>query len=210
MLLVGSMYLVHNQTDTLMLGWLRDVDEVGLYAAANRGAGVLGFIMMAAAATFAPLFAAQRVTHDREALQRMVTQACRWTVGLTLPAGIVLVLASQPFLALFGAGFTTAEAALQILAAGHMLAAFFGPVAMLLIMTGHERATGVTIAATAALNIVLNMLLIPAHGIAGAALATSLSALAWNVALYGIAETRLEVRALPWTPLLRRRGEDAA
>lgn len=209
MLLVGGMYLIHNQTDTLMLGWIVDADAVGLYSAANRGAGVLGFVVMAATSTFAPLFAAHKASEDRAALQSAVSQSCRWTCVLILPAGVMLILFSQPFLRMFGEAFLDAATAMHLLAAGYMLTAVFGPIAMLLIMTGHEKATGIAIAVTAGLNVLLNVGLIPTYGIAGAAFATSLSALAWNVSLYWLAAKRLGVHCLPRSRISRgRRGDD--
>jgi O-antigen/teichoic acid export membrane protein len=196
MLLVGSMYVVHNQTDTLMLGMLSGAEAVGLYTAANRGAAVLGFVIMAVAATFSPVFAGLHATGDRPALQRAVHQSCRWSVLLVLPGGLVLALAAVPFLRLFGADFVSASLTLQVLTLGHMITATFGPVAILLIMAGHERITGLTVGLTAIMNVALNALLIPRFGIAGAALATSASALAWNLGLFAVARQRLGIVAL--------------
>ncbi len=209
MLLVGSMYVVHNQTDTLMLGWLTDADAVGLYSAANRGAAVLGFVVLAVAATFAPLFSGIHAADDRAALQRAVRQSCRWIVLLMLPGGLVLVAGAVPFLRLFGDDFVAAATALRLLCLGHLLTSVFGAVAILLIMTGHERVTGVTVGITAVLNIALNALLIPRFGIEGAAVATGVSLVAWNLALYVVAGRRLAVRCLPFGGRSRPGSDDA-
>lgn len=66
---------------------------------------------------------------------------------------------------------------------GYLINLSVGPVALSLIMTGHEKITTVGVVSGAVINIVLNFLLIPKWGIEGAAFATSISMIIWNVIL---------------------------
>ena len=69
-----------------------------------------------------------------------------------------------------------------------------GPVGLLLNMTGHERETAKGVAISAVLNMVLNFLLIPRWGITGAAVATTVSMIAWNLLLAWQVNTKLTIQ----------------
>jgi len=81
-----------------------------------------------------------------------------------------------------------------------MTVSLVGPLAMLLLMTGHEQETGLVIGATALLNLALNALLIPSYGLNGAAIATAISHIAWVSILLVLAKKRLGILALPSWP----------
>ncbi len=83
------------------------------------------------------------------------------------------MLFSQPILSLFGSDFTEASWSLKILVTGQMINALCGSVAILMIMTGHQKKSLPVVVCSALINVVLNAILIPSFGIAGAAIATS-------------------------------------
>ena len=68
-----------------------------------------------------------------------------------------------------------------------------GPVATLLVMTGHERNAVVGIAVGAVLNIVIAVALIPSLDTAGAALAAAIGIAVSNVILVVISKRRLAI-----------------
>jgi O-antigen/teichoic acid export membrane protein len=63
-------------------------------------------------------------------------------------------------------------------------------------MTRHERDTAKGLAVSAILNVVLNLLLVPLLGIIGAAMATALSLITWNVLLWWAVRQRLGINSL--------------
>jgi O-antigen/teichoic acid export membrane protein len=69
------------------------------------------------------------------------------------------------------------------------------PVEYLLNMTGHHRDTIRVYACAAVANIVLNLLLIPAFGIIGAAAGTYAAMLGGNLVLYRLVKKRLGIDA---------------
>ena len=83
----------------------------------------------------------------------------------------------------FGSEFREAYTPLVILSLGQLVSAFAGSVGFILNMTGHERDTAVGVTIAAAVNIVLNWLLIPRYQAVGAAWATGVSLAVWNVLL---------------------------
>jgi O-antigen/teichoic acid export membrane protein len=76
-----------------------------------------------------------------------------------------------------------ARPALLILAGGQLINALAGSVGLLMAMTGHQVESSIVLAVSAGLNVGLNYLLIPRYGLVGAALATGISTVVWNVTL---------------------------
>jgi O-antigen/teichoic acid export membrane protein len=82
-----------------------------------------------------------------------------------------------------------------ILAFGQLINVLFGPVGILLNMTGHERDTmrGLTMAAV--LNVLLSLTLIPMFGINGAAIASAITLVICNVLLWKSVRKRLDIQS---------------
>jgi O-antigen/teichoic acid export membrane protein len=78
-------------------------------------------------------------------------------------------------LALFGPEFTAGYPLLFLLVCGVVARAAVGPAESLLTMSGNQNICAAVYALTLALNIFLSVLLIPAMGLWGAAIATTLS-----------------------------------
>lgn len=192
--LIGGAGILNNQTDIIMLGWLRSTEEVGLYRVATQGAMLVAFGLQAANAVVAPQFARLHAQGDMIRLQRLVTLSARAILLLALPVALAFVFAGGLIASwVFGAEFEAAHWPLAILAVGQLANAFFGSVGFLLNMTGHEKDTARTLWQTALLNVLLNAALIPAFGMTGAALASALSLFAWNLVLYRMVKTRLGI-----------------
>ena len=92
-----------------------------------------------------------------------------------------------------------------ILAAGNVINALSGSVGYLLVMSGHERLVARVFAAVAALNIVLNTVLIPRIGAPGAATATAVSMALWNLTLIVLVRNRLDINSTVFAWLSRSR-----
>ena len=66
---------------------------------------------------------------------------------------------------------------------GLLINTSIGPVILLLNMTGHERQTVKSIFLAIVFNFILCLILVPLHGIVGAAIATSVSLVVWSLTL---------------------------
>lgn len=193
MLLIGSMYVINGQTDAIMLGSFRDSTTVGIYTVANRGAGLISFVQIAFATSLAPIFATLYAEGNLDELRRTIKRSCQATFFLSVAVAVVLVLFSHWFLLLFGPEFLAGRIALFVLMGGQLVNAFTGATAQLLIMTGYDRDTAMGVSISAVANIVLNAALIPLYGLNGAAIATALSTVLWNVILVGFTYKRFNV-----------------
>ena len=175
LLMMGSMSLIHNRADVIMLGWLQGPEEVALYAAASRFAVILLLPLQAVAAIAAPMIAESYGSEDRSALERIAGTSGLLITALTLPAAIAFILLGEYVLAIFGPEFRQGYSALVWLVLGQTVSAFCGCVAALMTMTSQQNLAALFNGGTAALNLVLNWFLIPRYGSTGAAIATGTS-----------------------------------
>lgn len=182
--LMGGLGLVNSQTDIVMLGFLTRSSDVGLYRVASAGAALVPVVLMAVNPVIGPTVARLHALGDHEKLRRTVRTGALLAALGAAPALLIYVLLGHLILrGIFGTAYVGAWLPLVILAGGQFVNAAMGPVGLVLNMSGHERDTTWVIAVSALLNVVLNGALIPYFGMTGAATATAISLVFWNVAL---------------------------
>jgi len=181
----GAMHIINSKTDIVMLGIFRSVEEVGIYRAVVQGATLVAFILAAVNIALSPTVAGLYAKGDKERLQRVVTYSARAILAGTFPIILVFVLWGRWLLVtLFGQEFGGGTNALSILCIGQLVNVGMGSVALILNMTGHERDTAHAVAIGAVLNIILNVLFVPKFGMEGAAVASAVSLITWNILMF--------------------------
>jgi O-antigen/teichoic acid export membrane protein len=188
--------------DTLLLGALTNAKDVGVYNVGTRIVTLAVFVMAPINAAFAPHIAHLHHIGQREQLRRTYAAATGWIVRLSLPAFVMLLVFPRDLLRLFGHNFGTGATVTAVLAVGQLVNAATGPCGTLLNMSGRVAVNMVATVCVLAVNVVLNLLLIPRVGALGAAIA-------WSVSLALVNLTRLwQVRSLmgvtPFGPGLSR------
>ena len=196
--LVAAINVLLYQADTVMLGLMRGPETVAPYAAALRVTQVLSLGILSLNYVLAPLVSNMYAQHDSRGIQRIVTFSIRALSLVTLVGFAGLVAAGRTLLGIFGSGFVPGYWALLILGASQLVNASAGPVAALLSMTGHERALAQILGWSAAVNVVLNALLIPVLGLLGAATATAASTVLWNALCARAVWNRLGIASHPF------------
>jgi O-antigen/teichoic acid export membrane protein len=192
--LFAAMRLVNGRTDVLALGLFHDDGEVGVYRVAAQLATSIIFGLQIVTPIQGPHLAHIHASGDMEAFQRVVTRTSRIVFAITVPTVCAVVLFGKPIIALaFGSAYEDAYLPLVVLSAGQLVNACMGSVGSVLNMTGHERDTVRCLAAGAAVNVALNLLLTPQMGMMGAAVATSASLVTWNLLMWRQVRARLDV-----------------
>jgi O-antigen/teichoic acid export membrane protein len=171
--LVGSALLgllIYN-SDLILLRFLRDRESVGLYAVAYT---LVSFIVNIGAAYFLTLLPGLTRTSDvlddhREVYDTAAAHV--FAVGLPIAAGGAL-LSAQIIDTIFGSGYSESAPALRILVWAIPVSLLRDVPVMALLARGREDKIFRLTALAASLSIVLNLLLIPPYGLAGAAVAT--------------------------------------
>jgi len=200
--LLASVNLVVRNTDIFMLGVMTSANEVGIYNIAVQGSILVSFSLFALNSVLAPNIARLFAQGELGKLQRLATISTAVMTVVAALTGLPLLLAGEWLLkTIFGATYEVGYTALAILVLGQMTNATMGSVGLFLSMTGHEKDTlrGLTI--SAALNVVLNAALIPPFGINGAAIATVISILTWNIILGLLVYRRLGIVPGPFGPI---------
>jgi O-antigen/teichoic acid export membrane protein len=108
-----------------------------------------------------------------------------------MPLVVLLVVAGEPILTLFGTEFGSAYELLMVLLLGQLINIITGPVGHLLTMTGHEQTLRNLLLLMLPLTLVLCLLLIPAYGALGAAWAIALPMIAENLICCWLVKKRL-------------------
>lgn len=173
--------------DSLSLGLMKGVTEVGLYNAAVPIAMLLSVAPELFIQLFFPLISREYGRNNIKLIKEMSKQVAKWVFIVNLPFMFLLILfPGAAIKILFGSGYLGAENALRILVMGVGLSSIISISSNLISMVGKSRLFLLNILAASASNILLNYLLIPldrifmidnSNGLVGAAIATLISML---------------------------------
>lgn len=191
--MIGLLYTLNSKVDIFFLGFLKGNREVGVYNILLRVSEVIGFTLVIINFVLAPLVARLFQDGKQLHLQKMITRSAQVIMLIGLPLMVLIMVFRNYILHFFGVNFMNASDALLILCFGQFVNIFLGSVGMLLVMCGYEKFSILSLAASIVFNVVLNLTLIPAYGIIGAAIATSASLILWNVLAYLFVRTKLNI-----------------
>ena len=120
-----------------------------------------------------------------------IRDAVRWTFLPSLAAAVAILALGKPLLWLFSPEFTSAWPVMSILVAGYLARASVGPAEFLLNMLGQQAVVAKVAVGAAMLNVALNLLLVPTHGMLGAAVANACALMVAAAAYAYVARRRL-------------------
>ncbi len=189
--LIEGFYNLLTNTDILFVGYFMPPDKVGIYFAAVKTLALVHFVYFAVKAAAAHRFATYKASGDHQRYEDFIRETIHWTFWPSLVLAIIMALTSKYFLMLFGPSFVTGQYLIWILAGGIVVRASVGAAESVLTMSGEQHACALVYAASLAVNVTLNILLIPRFGLEGAALATSMALVFEAGALYVAAKRRL-------------------
>lgn len=181
---LAGVTLINNSLDIVLLSLLSSSEAAGHYRVATTFAGLVSFGLVAVSAVLLPRVVALHDAQNVKALQQLLTQATLLGLVFALVGATALALFTDAIVgSVFGKEYLPSAEPLRILILGHLVSALFGPVVVALNMMGHERATLIGMGIATIANILLNFALIPTYGMVGAATASVVSFIIWNVAL---------------------------
>jgi len=173
---LGALSLVNSRVDLISIGVLRGAHDAGIYAISARAAELIPFFLTVANTSLGPKISELYGASNSRLLQQVTTSAAKRIFIVTVAGGATLFLLAGALVSVFyGRAYEESVLPLRILIAAHLVTILFGPVGVLLNMTAHAKQSAMSFGASAVLNIVLNLALIPHFGMVGAAAATALS-----------------------------------
>ena len=208
--LTEGMRVLQGELSILLVGLIAAPAAVGLFRIANStiamAAAAIPIVLFVALPVIARLHAQQ----DRARLQRAVTAFAWLQFGGVALLSLPLLVAAEPLLQLvFGAQFVPAANVLRVLALGQIVSAAFGPNAALLNMTHHEKRVMRAMAVSLILSLAIIPLGLAAWGIVGAAVASVVSLLCWNLMLWSDARRFLAIDTCAFRSGRQWRGRTA-
>ncbi len=169
--LVEGFFFLLTNSDVLMVGHYMEPGDVAVYFASVKTLALVHFVYFAVKAGVAQRYAS--LSHgDSSQLASFARETVTWTFWPSLAMALLVLAIGKPILGLFGPDFQQGYPLLFVLAAGIVARSAVGPAEALLTMSGNQTVCAAVYAGTLALNIGLNVLLIPLYGLMGTAIAT--------------------------------------
>ncbi|WP_027184397.1 flippase [Desulfovibrio inopinatus] len=180
MLVASALLFLSGWINVFIIGLLADPVETALFSVAFKVASIVNFALYAINAIATPKFAELYQAGDPIRMRRFARQATRLMLAAGAPCLAVLACFPSFFMKLFGPEFIPAAPVLLILCAGQLANVFCGSVGAILMMTGKQRLFQNILLIGTAVNVALNLTLIPLFGATGAAIGCSVGLAVWN------------------------------
>jgi O-antigen/teichoic acid export membrane protein len=199
LLLSALLSVLLTRMDTLMVGYFRTSTEVGLYSAAYPLANSLLMVLSAFGYLYLPLTSRLDADGKSDEVGGIYRLTTKWMYVITFPAFVAFLAFPGDVLSLFfGAAYADGGIALAILSVGFFTSAALGRNRSTLTALGHTPHILGADVLTLALNLALNLLLIPAYGFVGAAVASVAAYVTRNVALSTVLYLKSDIS--PFSP----------
>ncbi len=167
--------------DILMLNYYTSSSTVGVYAIYVKIVTITALAKHSIDAMFAPTVSKLHSSNKPQELKTFAKKATLLSFITTSALAFAVFLFNEPLLGLYGPEFLEDTPTLHLLLTATLLGSFFGSVGFYLNMTGHQVSFFRIMVVAAIINVSLNMILIPQFGSSGAAAATLISVITWNL-----------------------------
>ncbi|GAA0946958.1 hypothetical protein GCM10009554_43340 [Kribbella koreensis] len=179
----GLITLLNLRLDFAILGAMAGPAVLGSYAVASKYAELLRLPGTALTWVFYPRLAKLGQSEAAATARRMIRPTL---IGILLAAIPVALLTSPVMRLLYGAAFGPAVAPARVLLAGMLLAGASGVASAYLYGRGTPGLNSIVLGIGLVITVVLDLLLIPAHGAMGAAIASTAAYLSTDALLIGL------------------------
>lgn len=179
-LIASSMLFLLKWSDSLMLGHYRSLEEVGVYSLTFKISSLIGIILIAVNSIAAPKFSDFYSLNQMNKFKEIINFSSKLIFWLALPLFLLIIFLSGLLLNFFGQEYMIGKNTLIILCFSQFYNTMCGSVGYILMMTDNQTIYTKIIFLSFTLNIILNIFLIPAYGILGAAFSSLISMILWN------------------------------
>lgn len=190
--------IVIQRLDIVLVAVMRGPAEAAVYTAATR------FLVVGQLANAAISMAAQpQLTHlfavrDRPGANAVYQATTAWLIVLTWPLYLLAMIYGPEVLAVFGRSYQAGSSVMLILGLAMLVATGCGQVDMVLITTGRSSWSLINGLLAVAVNVALDLALIPRYGIAGAAIGWAAAIAVTN--LVPLVQVAVAARVHPFGP----------
>lgn len=182
MIITAFAHIVHTRMGLEILGEMSNIKSVAAYGSASRLAILTTFIQMSVNTISATKFSELFWNNKTEELNKVIHFSTRMVFFVSLPVVLLLIVFPTQLLHFIHPDIEIAKNALIVLALAQFISACSGSVGTFLNMTGNQTIFRNIIIIATALNILLNIILIPYIDLMGTAIANIVSVTFWNLA----------------------------
>lgn len=177
----SSALLIMGWVDTLMIAHYKTESETGIYNILVKFAQVPTIVLIAVNGILAPKISYYFNNGQIEDFRKVINQASKMIFLGSLPVFLLLLLFYPYLFKMFEIEGNNILTVFGILLMGQFINVISGSVALILQMIGKQKIFSNILLIGLFINVTLNFLLIPRFGIEGAAIATTISLICWNL-----------------------------
>lgn len=181
MIMTSFIQLLNGRVDILMLGYFSDTGVAGVFGMAFKLSIITNFVIGAMKAIAMPKISELFWSDKKAELKKVVHFSTLFIFAFAFPVSLLLMIFPEFILSLIDEEFVEGAGVLRIFALMQLINAGSGMVAVFLNMSGNQVFFTKIVSVTTTMNIILNLILIPIYGMEGAAVATLLSTVTWNL-----------------------------
>lgn len=194
--LAGVTQMAMQRFDIILVGALAGLPAAAVYGAATRFLSLGQMVSRAISLSIQPLLGESLARTDLKDSGALYQAATSWLILATWPIYLILIIFGQPILSLFGTGYNVGHSALLVLCCAMLLATACGMVDMVLVMAGKSVWNLTNVLIAFAVNLTVDIILIPSHGALGAAIGWAAAIAVGN--LLPMAQVAYWFRLHPW------------
>jgi O-antigen/teichoic acid export membrane protein len=169
------------RSDIVLVAALASPADAALYTAATRFVALGQLFVQSVQQALAPQLSSLFTRGENRAANSVFQAATRWSMIAAWPLYLVTACFAPELMLVFGEGYAAASDVVVILSLTMLLATACGPVDAVLLMAGRSWLSLANSTVALAVNVGLNLVLIPAHGIRGAAISWSVAIVVRNL-----------------------------
>jgi len=170
--------------DLLLLSNILDRETLAVFGVLTRVFSLVAFGVSAVYAVTMPDIFESNAAADRAAFARQVGEANLAAAAISLGLFAAVLVGGPLLLLIFGPAFTAGAMPLAVLCLALCVRALFGPAAIVLSIHDRPYATLPAIGLGMGVLVGANILLVPAHGLLGAAVAALAAQTFWSAAMW--------------------------
>jgi len=169
----GLCLWIYTLSDRYVIGYFLGAEAVGIYSAAYSLGGVIGFVSSPLTIALLPAITYLYENNKIEDVKTHLKYALKFFLMFAIPAVFGLSILAKPLLGtLTTAEFTAGFLIVPIIALATALLSSNNIIMRVLLLYKRTRIVGLIYGAIAAMNVVMNIILVPVIGILGAAIST--------------------------------------
>ena len=170
----SAAHSLDDRFDTILIGFILGPIAVGYYTVAKRVIKVVEVPISAVGFAIAPSYEAERAKGKKENSARIFEETFANGLLLYIPAAMGVFYTAEPLIKIaFGNSYSPAASVLKILSIYVVFRCVTQVCSSGIDYLGRGKDRAIALCCTALLNVILNIVLIPEFGAAGAAVATS-------------------------------------